>query len=537
MKILRTLMKQALGSLFGLKQKAEKQNESFSSGNTSNFLSKQEKENTMIRQNSTQNERDWRLDMLNSLLTTPHRELKQIVELHKMMLEIDPIFYAPLAVWYEKNGDIRDHKEVFTACLLTSTFPEHRDVGFALLQKLAPYQVSRVVGILKKDLNKVPRSARTAVKFYLEKREANPRFFDRAVLRNRKTIKGLYAGLHIKPSARANAILFQNKPPQDSLSYQLKLLAKAETPLEQAQIIVTHKIPYTIAVGAVSKITPTVLVALISVMSPQEVINNLKSLKAKGAMNHADVKALIDTQLIEAHNSKRVSAFKTQVAAKAAKVDAETAERLEKVMNEQAKAKGTISKNTVLLVDKSSSMTEAIELGKQIAATISGVTTADLYVYAFDSMPYEIKKRGNGELSDWTKSFRGVVASGYTSIGAGLEPLRKKKRMVEQIIIVTDEGENTAPFFNKSYAAYCREMNVTPDILIVRVGRYASTMLEKQLKSQGVSVEVLEFKGDYYSLTNLIPLLNRPSRLDLLMEILETELPKRPTKKVVKQAA
>jgi hypothetical protein len=33
------------------------------------------------------------------------------------------------------------------------------------------------------------------------------------------------------------------------------------------------------------------------------------------------------------------------------------------------------------------------------------------------------------------------------------------------------------------------------------------------------------FAGDYYSLLNLVPLLTRPSRLDLLMEILDTCYP------------
>jgi len=44
-------------------------------------------------------ERDLRLEMLNSLLTTPHRELGKVAELHKLMVELDPIFYGHLAVW------------------------------------------------------------------------------------------------------------------------------------------------------------------------------------------------------------------------------------------------------------------------------------------------------------------------------------------------------------------------------------------------------------------------------------------------------
>ena len=46
-------------------------------------------------------------------------------------------------------------------------------------------------------------------------------------------------------------------------------------------------------------------------------------------------------------------------------------------------------------------------------------------------------------------------------------------------------------------------------------------------KRAGVQVDVFEFGGDYYSLPNLVPLLARPSRLELLMEILEYPLPAR----------
>jgi hypothetical protein len=80
-------------------------------------------------------ERDLRLEMLNSLLTTPHRKLEQVAEIHKLIVELDPIFYGHLAVWYQRNGDVRDHKEVFVAHLLTSDLVEHRNAGFVMLQE------------------------------------------------------------------------------------------------------------------------------------------------------------------------------------------------------------------------------------------------------------------------------------------------------------------------------------------------------------------------------------------------------------------
>jgi hypothetical protein len=473
-------------------------------------------------------ERDLRLEMLNSLLTTPHRKLEQVAEIHKLIVELDPIFYGHLAVWYQRNGDVRDHKEVFVAHLLTSDLVEHRDAGFVMLQEFPPYQVARVVDFMKQHRNKLPRSARTAVQRYLKVRESNPALFDRAALRGRKAMKHLYASLHIKPDERANAILFRDQPPVGSLAEVLKQLAKAESAAEQARLIVEFKLPYAIAIGAIKQLTPIVLVALINSMTPQEVINNLKSLKARGAMDHPEVKSLIDGKLDEASKSARVAAFKAQIAADAADLDDDTLARLEKVTNEQVKRRGVITRPTALLVDKSGSMENAIELGKRLAALISGITQANLFVYAFDNIPYSVTAQGK-ELTDWERAFQHIKAGGGTSIGVPLEAMRKKRQIVDQIIVVTDEGENAAPYFGEVYKTYCRELAVMPNVVIVRVGGYCN-WLESQLKGQQAPVETFTFAGDYYSLPNLVPLLTRSSRLELLMEILDTPLPVRSDK-------
>jgi hypothetical protein len=473
------------------------------------------------------NERDIRLEMLNSLLTTPHRKLEDVAELHKGMLARDPLFYGHLAVWYQRHGDVRDHKEVFVGHLLTSSVAGHRGAGFVLVQELPPYQVARVVDFVKQQRGTLPRSARTAVERYLRAREENPKHFDAAALRARKSMKHLYASLHIKPAARADAILFKDEPPADSLACALKRLAQVETPAEQAQLIVEHRVPYAVAVGACKQLTPTVLVALINQMTPQETINNLKSLKARGALEHAEVKALVEEKLKKATESDRVSAFKAVKAAEVAGVDATTTAQLEQVANEQVKRRGRITKTTALFVDKSGSMTEAIEVGKQIAALVSGIAEAELFVYAFDTMAYPIAPTGAGrELSDWDAAFRHIKADGGTSIGAALEVMRLKKQAVEQIIIVTDEGENTAPFFNTVYPTYCAELQVAPNVLIVKLGQHID-LIERQLREARVTCDTFTFAGDYYSLPNLVPLLSRPSRLELLMEIMDTPLPER----------
>lgn len=473
-------------------------------------------------------ERDLRLDMLNSLLTTPHRKLEEIAELHKDMLELDPLFYGHLAVWYQTNGDVRDHKEVFVANLLISTLPEHREAGFVLLQQFPPYEVARIVNFMKRQLGKLPRSTRTAIKQYLASREANILFFDRAVLRARQAMKQLYASLHLKPGARADAILFKDKPPVDSVAFSIKCLAQAQSAQVQAKLIVAHKIPYPTAIGMIKKLTPAILVALINNMSAQELINNINSLKQRGALEHKQVKALIDEKLVAATQSNRVSALKANQAATVAKLDAETETQLKEVANQQISRHGQIKRSTAILVDKSGSMSEAIAVGKQIAALISAVTTADLYVYAFDTIAYKILATGT-KLSDWDLAFRGITSNGSTSIGAPLETMISRRQAVEQIIIVTDEEENSSPLFAPTYERYCKLLNVAPNVVIVRVGS-SDNPLEKELQRRQIPVDSLVFKGDYYSLPNIIPMLCRASRFELLMEIIDLPLPVRTDK-------
>jgi hypothetical protein len=470
---------------------------------------------------------------------------------------------------------VRDHKEMFIACLVMSDFEGHRDTGLAMLRGLPPYELVRVIDFIhgrkktrqvkvadktvKRDkareklgigkakkpadaakkeepkfetkvedfglFKNVPRSVKTEVTRYLRDREADHDWFDSTVLVARKALKRLYAVLHIQPDERAQKILFEKDPPVGSRLHALRELAQAASPVEQARAIVEHRIPYRVAATVIKQMTPTVLLALIERMSPQELINNLGALQRRGALDNPDLKSQIESKLDEAKSAVRVSAFKAEEAAGAAGVSAELQAKLSAVADQQIKAKGRISRPTALLVDKSASMEQAIELGKRIGAMIGAVCEKELFVYAFDTMAYEIKAQG-GDLASWEKAFRGIKAGGSTSCGVSLANLRMKKQYVEQIIMVTDEGENTGPYFVAELQAYRAELKADPSVCLVRTPGGEKT-LETQCRAANLGVDVFQFNGDYYSLPNLTPLLNRPSKMELLMEIMGYPLPER----------
>lgn len=478
---------------------------------------------------------DVRLNLLNSLLSAPHAELEKVKQLHEEALKLDPALYGPLAVWYFRNGEVRDHKVVFTAHLLTSEHTEYRDAGFALLQKLAPVEVEQLRWYMKEKLGKLPRSTRTAIQYYLRSREEKLIWFDTAAVRSKKILKGLYASLHIKPSERANRILFLDDPPRGSLPYTVKRLAKAP-PSEQAEIIYKHRIPYPIAVGAIKKMMPSVMIALINNMTPSELVNNLNSLKQRGAFENPEVKQLIEQKLEKAKTYARATTLKAKVAADIVE-DETMKKKLEDIIDTRIKEKGRIKKPTALFIDKSGSLEEAIEVAKHVATMLSTVMDENipLYIYAFDTAAIEIKSQGKS-YADWEKAFKMIKAHGGTSIGSALHALLQAKRYVEQIMIITDEHENQSPYFAKAYELYEQATNIAPNVVIVDVGPdyYKSQLLKQEiplresLKKAKIPYENIEFTGDYTSLPNLIPMLTRPSRLELLQEILATPMPTRP---------
>jgi len=486
-------------------------------------------------------EKNFRVELLNSFLKTPHRRKEAFKEIHRDFLAKDPSCYAHLAAWYFDNQDIRDHKELFIAHLVTNTFDlEYRDVGLALLRDLPPYQVARVVQYIKEELRTVPTALKTEVTRYLRERESNPSWFDSSILHGRKHMKYLYATLRIKPGGQeveidyrgqriktsyADAILFKKVYPKESILPILREITQAEKEKDIAKLLVKNNIPFRVAVGLIKEVTPMIMVAMLNNMSPQDVINHLGMLKRYGCMNNEDVKTLIMEKLEAAKDNKRVHTMKTKVAAQQAGVDKDIEKALTDVADTKIQQKGKITRPTAILVDKSGSMENAVEVGKNLAAIVSAIIDADFYVYAFDEMAKSIISKDK-ELSAWEKAFKPIIANGGTSIGCGIKALTKKQQYVESIIIITDEQENRAPIFIDAYKEYAEIMGVSPTITILRVQPRSRQIIEA-CERNGVEYSVFEFNGDYYSLQEIVPLLIKPSTVDLLEEIMEYPLPQR----------
>jgi len=427
----------------------------------------------------THQEEDIRLRMLNSFMTCPHRDTDRIKAVHQELREKDPDFYGHLGSWYFRKGDIRDHQEMFASMLITDPHLPNREVGLAAWREHAPFMKLKIHGYIEgkkvkirtktgrkierdgKKIDEVkidvkyvglgkvpPMSFRKERERYLRWLEADNDRWDAVALRGFNALKSLYAGGRngIKPCPRAQQILFDGKLPQDTKLDVFKKIAEAK-PEEQAKLIVQNKIPYSVAVGLVEQITPAVYAALVNNMTPQQVIDNMASMESRGAMDNPELKALIEKKLERAAKSENVAALKSKTAVATGRIkDEAIIKKMENVADQQIKKAGTIKQRTHLYIDKSGSMSLSIEVGKRLSAMISGATENEFHAIAFDKMAREVVADAK-TMSAWERAFSGIKANDGTSIGCALDFAIRKGWDADQIIVVTDEGENNSPLF------------------------------------------------------------------------------------------
>ena len=331
----------------------------------------------------------------------------------------------------------------------------------------------------------------------------------------RKALKRLYALLHVKPGERAQQILFDERPAAGQPARRAEASwPRRRRPAEQAQAIVEHRIPYRVAATVVPADDADGAGGADRAHEPAGADQQPGArCKRRGALDNPELKALIEQKLEEAKTAKRVSAFKAEEAVEGGRPSADVTRRSwRRWPTRRSRPRAGSRRPTALLIDKSGSMEQAIELGKRIGAMISAVCEKELYVYAFDTMAYPIEPAGD-DLAVVGAGVRGHHRRRRDVVrrGAG-DACARKQQYVEQIILVTDEGENTRRSSSTSLLKYRRELKARPE----RLHRADAGQLDaaggRSASEAGIAVDAFQFSGDYYSLPNLVPLLAPPSQ-------------------------
>ena len=293
-----------------------------------------------------------------------------------------------------------------------------------------------------------------------------------------------------------------------------------DDPTAQATAIVESRIPYVVATSVIRQWTPAVGVALIEAMSPTEAVNSRAWIERAGLLRHPQVRDLYVAKVERARGSVAAMTHRQSARGEDEAVDAAIAEARERTVAESRR----IEQDTLLLIDKSASMEQAITAAQQFGARVGPICDGRLMAVAFDSAAREIEVEDPARLASWETALRGVRASGQTSIGAGLKYALDRGFQAHQVVVITDTGENTQPYLAREAARMAEPPSF---VFIVLPGQRAGVV--DQLREGGHQVEVFEITdpGDYWIYDQVTAILGGPPAKSLVDQILETELPRR----------
>lgn len=141
--------------------------------------------------------------------------------------------------------------------------------------------------------------------------------------------------------------------------------------------------------------------------------------------------------------------------------------------------------------DASSSMTTAIEAAAIIASIISTTLDGELSFFASGLVKSPHLKPSSVE--ETLEVCQKIRANGCTNLAACLWPYFEAKQVVDTIVMVTDEYENTKCnnyYFADLLAAYRKEVNPNVVLVVVRVGT-GSSDFQKSLERNGIEPKVV----------------------------------------------
>jgi hypothetical protein len=142
--------------------------------------------------------------------------------------------------------------------------------------------------------------------------------------------------------------------------------------------------------------------------------------------------------------------------------------------------------------DASSSMTTAIQAATILASMIDACWEGELSFFNSKSLPSPHPRRGTAD--QVLEACRRVRTSGSTSQASALWPYYEKKTPLYQIVMVTDEEENTGchgHFFASLLQAYRREIKADVELIVVGVGDGYGPF-QTSLASRGIPYKRIE---------------------------------------------
>ena len=393
---------------------------------------------------------------------------KEVLEKLAPLTLKDPYFLAHLTSYAIKKSQSKDLKVFLTYLSMLSDAngqpfkkggkknkPNLRSVGVAAIQELPPYLVSRVSQLMnmkwKSDDFSLafhqPSTLRTAIRKYIQYREANPDYVRGAAKQfgGKKTYKKLYRSTHMSPSDEVASILNWNQKGKDIKAERLYDFSELEA-VEIAETIRAQKLSPQQVFGELARverhITQPVAVAVLEQATGNQVVLMTRMLEDQGLLVDDEVKKLYESKISEAKTTLDRAATVSKQASEATKTALKNA-------RSKKRKEATVDIGKIFIhLDASPSMEQAIEVAKTKSAILAEMVNNPEENFDwgyFADVGYKLELPDGFTEEDFLEVFYGKSIMGQwgTNCFSLYEEARKFGADVD--IFISDGCHNTGP--------------------------------------------------------------------------------------------
>ncbi|MEI7024865.1 TROVE domain-containing protein [Paenibacillus sp. y28] len=258
----------------------------------------------------------------------------------------------------------------------------------------------------------------------------------------------------------------------------LEQLKRAETEAEQIAWIGKGRLPYETVTGAI-KPTRAVWEALLYQMPTFALLRHLNALDRAGVFENRTNLDYVAARLTDREALRKSSILPFRFAAAFRQIQRpELRDALREAVELTFGHLPDIGDNTAIFLDVSGSMDgEYLQIGSVFALALYKKTNGSSLFWLFDTeVIHAMPSRHDSILTQADR----IHARGGTDTGAPVRGLIKQQKRVDQIIIITDEQQNSGSPFYTELANYRAKINPNVKAFIVDISPYRHAMVPPQ---------------------------------------------------------
>lgn len=252
-------------------------------------------------------------------------------------------------------------------------------------------------------------------------------------------------------------------------------LKRAQTAEEKIVAISEGRLPHEVVTGAV-KPDKAIWNAIVPQMPVFALLRNLNTLSRAGVLE--DNRQLITERLSNGEVLRKAKILPFRFLKAFREVSEPWAKDILRGAVELTFANlPEIPGRTAIFLDISGSMSgDYVMIGAVFALALFKKTNGNCVFWLFNTDVYDFKPSVHDSILSQAER---ITAYGGTDTGAPVYELAQKKHKVDNIIMITDEQQNTGNPFYRSLALYRKHVNPEVKAFIIDIGPYRSAMVPK----------------------------------------------------------